>query len=75
MFGGKETSTENLKWEYHTLNAGAQAILDLDIRIDPLGPTFTITHFVRIPRLSNSCPANIGCPMPVNDSACQVVIH
>jgi len=53
------------------LNPGAQAILDAVIRIEPLEPIFIITHFVRIPLLRNSCPANIGSSMPDNDSACH----
>lgn len=62
---------KKLEWEDNALNAGAQATLDAVIRIEPLEPIFTITHFVRIPLLRNSCPANIGSSMPVNSSACN----
>jgi hypothetical protein len=55
------------------LNAGAQDTFDVVIRIEPLDPILTITHFVRNPFLSNSCPANIGCFMPVNASAWQII--
>jgi hypothetical protein len=42
-------------------------------RIEPFEPILTITHFVRIPFLSNSFPASIGFPMPVNDSAWHII--
>lgn len=62
-----------VKLETDTLNAGAQEIPDLVIRIEPFGPILTITHFLCTPCLSNSCPANTGFLMPVNDSACKMI--
>ena len=56
----------------NTLNAGAQEMLVLVIKIEPLEPILTITHFVRTPFFSNSLPANIGSCMPVKDSACKM---
>lgn len=56
----------------NTLKAGAQEILVLVIKIEPLEPILTITHFVRTPFFSNSFPANTGSFMPVRDSACEM---
>jgi len=52
-----------------TLNDGAQDVPDKVMRIEPFDPILIITHLVRNPLLSNSCPANIGLLIPVNDSA------
>jgi hypothetical protein len=55
----------------NTLKEGAHETALSVIMIDPLEPIFMTTHFVRIPLLSNSCPASIGFWMFVSDSACH----
>lgn len=58
-----------LKFKDVTLYDGAQEVPDKVTSSEPFDPILMITHLVLDPRLSSSCPANIGLPMPVNDSA------